>query len=71
MRALAGPRFGVEATFILGVAVVAGLLELPLIAVVGAVFGAWIVVALAEFAFSRRAATLPSLTCVMVLLGST
>lgn len=60
MRALAGPRFGVEATFIVGVAVLAGLLELPLVAIVGAVFGAWIVVALAEVAVSRRAATLPA-----------
>ena len=57
MRAVAGPRFGVETTFIVGVAVVAGLLELPLPAVVIAVFGAWVLVVLGELAVSRQAAT--------------
>jgi hypothetical protein len=56
LRALAGPRFGVEATFIIVVAIVAGLLELSLAAIVGAVFGAWALVAVAELVASRRAA---------------
>jgi hypothetical protein len=57
VRALLGPRFGVEATFIVAVAIVAGLLELPLPAILTAVFGAWALVALAEVVASRRAAT--------------
>jgi hypothetical protein len=60
VRALAGPRFGIETTFIIVVAAVGGLLELPLIVVVCGVFGAWIVVALAEVVFSRRAARMPA-----------
>ena len=56
MRALLGPRFGVEATFIVVVAILAGLLELPLGAILAAVFGAWLIVAVAELAASRRAA---------------
>jgi hypothetical protein len=57
VRALLGPRFGVEATFIVAVAIFAGLLELPLPAILTAVFGAWALVALAEVVASRRAAT--------------
>ena len=60
MRALLGPRFGVEATFIVAVAIFAGLLELPLAAILAAVFGAWVVVAVAEFYASRRAARRPA-----------
>jgi hypothetical protein len=55
LHALLGPRFGVEATFIVVVAILAGLLELPLAGVVGSVFGAWVLIALVEIALSRQA----------------
>jgi hypothetical protein len=59
VRALLGPRFGVEATFIIAVAAFAGLLELPLRAILAAVFGSWALVAVAEIVASRRAASRP------------
>jgi hypothetical protein len=60
VRALLGPRFGVEATFIVVVAIIAGLLELPLPAILAAVFGSWALVALAEILASRHAAGRPA-----------
>jgi hypothetical protein len=60
VRALLGPRFGVEATFIVAVAIFAGLLELPLPAILAAVFGSWVLVALAEIYATRRAARRPA-----------
>jgi hypothetical protein len=60
VRALLGPRFGVEATFIVAVAIFAGLLELPLPAILAAVFGSWVLVAIAEYYASRRAARRPA-----------
>jgi hypothetical protein len=60
VRALLGPRFGVEATFIIAVAAFAGLFELPMTAILAAVFGAWVLVALAEISASRRAARRPA-----------
>jgi hypothetical protein len=59
LHALLGPRFGVEATFIVVVAILAGLLELPLAGVVGSVFGAWVLIALVEVALSRQARARP------------
>lgn len=69
MRALLGPRFGVEATFIVLVAVLAGLLELPLAAIVASVFAAWLLIALIEFAYSRRTRAQPATALTAVVPG--
>jgi outer membrane biosynthesis protein TonB len=58
-----GPRFLVEAGFIIAVAVVAGLAELSTLWIVAVMAAAWLIVAAAEIAISRRrapAATEPS-----------
>jgi hypothetical protein len=49
-----GPRFGLEAGFLIGVAVVLGLLEVSWPAIVVAMAIAWLVVAGFEVALSRR-----------------
>ena len=48
-----GPRFGIEAGFLIGVAVVLGLLEVSWPAIVAAMAIAWLVVAGAEVAVAR------------------
>jgi hypothetical protein len=49
-----GPRFGLEAGFLIGVAVVLGLLEVSWPVIVAAMAAAWLVVAGSEVALSRR-----------------
>lgn len=48
-----GPRFGLEAGFLIGVAVVLGLLEVSWPAIVAAMGIAWLLVAAAEIALAR------------------
>lgn len=58
-----GPRFGLEAAFLIAVAVILGLLEVTWPAIVGAMAIAWLVVAAVEVALSReraRAAPAPA-----------
>lgn len=49
-----GPRFGLEAGFLVAVAVVLGLLEVTWQAIVGAMAIAWLVVAAIEIVLARR-----------------
>ena len=56
MTSRLGPRFPAEATFIVAVAVVAGLLSLGWIAIVAAMVAAWLAVAVVEISLSSRAA---------------
>jgi hypothetical protein len=51
-----GPRFLIEAGFIIAVAVVAGLADLSTWAIIGVVAGAWIIVALVELGVWARKA---------------
>ena len=48
------PRLPAEAGLIVLVALVAALVELPVGAIVAAVFGAWLAIALVEIALARR-----------------
>jgi outer membrane biosynthesis protein TonB len=54
-----GPRFLIEAGFIVAVAVVAGVADLSTWAIIGAVAAAWILVALVEMAVWARHASRP------------
>ena len=54
LREKLGPRFVPEALFIVGVAIVAMLLELPIPAAIGLTLTAWLLVVVAELAFARR-----------------
>lgn len=54
-----GPRFLIEAGFIVAVAVVAGLADLSTWAIIGVVAAAWIIVALVELAVWARRAPRP------------
>lgn len=51
-----GPRFVVEAAFLIAVAVAAGMLSLATPAIVAVMAGAWLVVAAVEWGVSRRGA---------------
>jgi hypothetical protein len=51
-----GPRFVVEAAFLIAVAVAAGMLSLSTPAIVGVMAGAWLLVAAVEWGLSRRTA---------------
>ena len=51
-----GPRFLIEAGFIVAVAVVAGIADLSTWSIIGVVAGAWILVALVELAVWARGA---------------
>jgi outer membrane biosynthesis protein TonB len=51
-----GPRFVVEAAFLIAVAVAAGMLSLATPAIVAVMAGAWLLVAAVEWGLSRRAA---------------
>jgi hypothetical protein len=55
-----GPRFVVEAAFLIAVAVVAAMRELTTPAIVGVMGGAWLLVAAIEWGVSRRAAARPA-----------
>jgi hypothetical protein len=55
LRARLGPRFGLEAAFLIGVAVLLGLLEVSWPAIVAAMAIAWLLVAALEVALARVA----------------
>lgn len=55
-----GPRFGLEAAFLIGVAAVAAIVELEWTAIIAVMFVAWLVVAAVEVAASRRGMTAPA-----------
>jgi outer membrane biosynthesis protein TonB len=54
LREKLGPRFVPEALFIIGVAIVAMLLELAIPAAIGLTLAAWLLVVVAEIAFARQ-----------------
>jgi len=55
-----GPRFGLEAGFLIGVAVVLGLLEVSWPAIVAAMAIAWLVVAASEVVLAKRQPATPT-----------
>jgi hypothetical protein len=55
-----GPRFGLEAGFLIGVAVVLGLLEISWPAILAAMAIAWLVVAISEVVLAKRQPATPT-----------
>src|SRR5947209_18742739 len=55
-----GPRFVVEAIFIVGVAVVAAVSKLGNVGIILAIFAAWVVVAAVEWTASRQTRAAPA-----------
>jgi outer membrane biosynthesis protein TonB len=55
-----GPRFGLEAGFLIGVAVVLGLLEVSWPAIIAAMAIAWLVVATSEVVLAKRQPATPT-----------
>jgi outer membrane biosynthesis protein TonB len=62
LRRTLGPRFVPEALFIVGVAILAALLELTIPAAIGLTLAAWLLVAVAEIAFGHRRRRATALT---------
>ncbi|MEX2212239.1 MAG: hypothetical protein WD689_10820 [Gaiellaceae bacterium] len=60
-RARLGPRFGLEATFLIAVAVVLGLLEVSWPAIVAAMAISWLAIAIVEVALARAGKAPPAL----------